>query len=72
MTLAPLEPDDKEQFILDNQWAFKYGATEEFGMRDDHFEKRNIHFYVNKCGFHIVEFLRKDDEMFRFEKMIKR
>ena len=142
VTLAPLEPDDKEQFILDNQWAFKYGATEEFGMRDDHFEeedeiisrdtieqsinngeayrilldgekvggvvvsideaylrgelellfvkpnvhskgigyaawcaveqlhpevtvwetvtpyfeKRNIHFYVNRCGFHIVEF----------------
>ena len=20
------------------------------------FEKRNIHFYVNRCGFHIVEF----------------
>lgn len=29
VTLAPLEPDDKEQFILDNQWAFKYGAMEE-------------------------------------------
>ena len=175
VTLAPLEPDDKEQFILDNQWAFKYGATEEFGMRDDHyeedgeiisrdtieqsinhgeayrilldgekvggvvvsideaflrgelellfvkpdvhskgvgyaawcliekmypkimvwetctpyFEKRNIHFYVNKCGFHIVEFFTKyhhdprmpqeeacpeteNDEMFRFEKVIKR
>lgn len=38
VTLAPLEPDDKEQFILDNQWAFKYGATEEFGVRDEHFE----------------------------------
>ena len=24
-----------------------------------YFEKRNIHFYVNKCGFHIVEFLNK-------------
>ena len=145
VTLAPLEPDDKEQFILDNQWAFKYGATEEFGVRDDHFEedgeiisrdtieqsinngkayrilldgekvggvvvsidkaflrgelellfvkpdvhskgigyaawcliekmypeiivwetctpyfeKRNIHFYVNRCGFHIVEFWNK-------------
>lgn len=145
ITLAPLEPDDKEQFILDNQWAFKYGAMEEFGMRDDHFEedgeiisrdtieqsinhgeayrilldgekvggvvvsidtasrcgelellfvkpdvhskgigyaawclvekmypeiivwetctpyfeKRNIHFYVNRCGFHIVEFWNK-------------
>ena len=22
-----------------------------------YFEKRNIHFYVNKCGFHIVEFI---------------
>lgn len=140
--LAPLEPDDRERFILDNQEAFLYGATEEFGMRDDHFEedgeiisrktiedsidgehaeayriiadgekaggvvirtdgargdlellftspsrhskgigaaawreveklhpevkvwetvtpyfeKRNIHFYVNRCGFHIVEF----------------
>ena len=158
VTLAPLEPDDKEQFILDNQWAFKYGATEEFGVRDDHFEedgeiisrdtiehsinngkayrilldgekvggvvisidkaflrgelellfvkpdvhskgigyaawcliekmypeiivwetctpyfeKRNIHFYVNKCGFHIVEFMWKDDEMFRFQKVIRK
>ena len=147
ITLAPLQPDDREQFIRDNQWAFKYGATEEFGLRDDHyeedgeiisratiensidgenaeayrillddrkvggvvlridkekaegelellfvnpevhskgigqaawkaveamhpeikvwetitpyFEKRNIHFYVNRCGFHIVEFWNK-------------
>ena len=157
VTLAPLEADDREQFIKDNQEAFKYGATEEFGMRDDHFEedgeiisretieqsinggeayrilldgkkvggvvvsidkaflhgelellfvapnvhskgigyaawclieklyskvivwetvtpyfeKRNIHFYVNKCGFHIVEFMREDDGMFRFKKVMK-
>ena len=144
VTLLPFTNDDREQFILDNQWAFKYGAMMEFGERDDHidgdgeiisretiercldeedndayrimldgkkvggailkidkktqhnhleilfvspdahskgigqgawaliealypetkvwetctpyFEKRNIHFYVNKCGFHIVEF----------------
>ena len=142
ITLIRLADDDREQFILDNQRAFKYGAMEEFGMRDDHleedgeiisrrtiehsidggiayriredgrivgglvlkideetqhnelellfvnpevhskgigyaawqeverlypdtivwetctpyFETRNIHFYVNKCGFHIVEF----------------
>ena len=142
ITLTPLTDDDQEQFILDNQRAFKYGAIEEFGLRDDHyeedgeiisretvlrcirdgaayriredgrnvggvvlqidekskhnhldllfvcpnahskgigfaawkeverlypdtevwetctpyFETRNIHFYVNKCGFHIVEF----------------
>lgn len=138
--LKPLTPNDREQFILDNQEAFNYGALEEFGRRDDHFEeegeiisretieasidggeayrimrdgqpvggvvlkvdgvrgdlellfvspkvhskgvgyaawcavermhpevtvwetvtpyfeKRNIHFYVNRCGFHIVEF----------------
>ena len=138
--LRPLEPSDREQFIRDNQDAFNYGALEEFGLRDDHFEedgeiisretietsidggeayrimqdgrtaggliikvdgergdldilfvspcvhskgigyaawcaverlhpevrvwetvtpyfeKRNIHFYVNRCGFHIVEF----------------
>ena len=145
--LSPLQPDDREQFILDNQWAFKYGAQQEFGLRDErveegeevisrttiensidgekaeayrivqdgqkvggvvlkidrekaegelellfvnpeahskgigqaawkaveamhpeikvwetitpYFEKRNIHFYVNRCGFHIVEFWNK-------------
>lgn len=52
-----------------------------------YFEKRNIHFYVNRCGFKIVEFYNKlnpdphqdtttfpddeDDEMFRFEKIMK-
>ena len=174
VTLVPLTADDREQFILDNQWAFKYGAIEEFGKRDDHmdfdgeiisrktiercidspdsetyrivvdgrrvgglilkinkethhneleilfvspeehtkgigygawqavealhpetkvwetctpyFEKRNIHFYVNKCGFHIVEFHNayhvdpnepqdEEDEgpheMFRFVKEMK-
>ena len=24
-----------------------------------YFEKRNIHFYVNKCGFHIVKFFNQ-------------
>ena len=138
--LLKLTASDREQFILDNQEAFNYGALEEYGRRDDHFEedeqiisretiersidggeayrivcdgqnvggvilkvegergdleilfvsprvhskgigyatwceveklhpevkvwetvtpyfeKRNIHFYVNRCGFHIVEF----------------
>lgn len=141
--LLPLENKDREQFIQDNQEAFNYGAREEFGLRDNHFEedgeiisrktieqsidngkayriishgkklggavvriegdkgylellfvsphahskgigyaawkeiekkhpevktwetrtpyfeKRNIHFYVNRCGFHIVEFFNK-------------
>ena len=51
-----------------------------------YFEKRNIHFYVNRCGFHIVEFYNSHHcdpnessdnsafqdgcEMFRFEKIM--
>lgn len=170
ITLTPLTEEDRNQFILDNQYAFKYGACEEFGSRDDHFEddgeiisrdtieksidggaayrirdngkivgglvlqineetqhnhlellfvspdvhskgigfaawqeverlypdtkvwetctpyfeKRNIHFYINKCGFHAVEFFCEfncdpndadsnegPSEMFRFEKNMK-
>ena len=37
--LLPLEDADREQFIKDNQEAFNYGALEEFGIRDDHFEE---------------------------------
>ena len=39
ITLTLLTDDDREQFILDNQRAFKYGALEEFGERDSHFEE---------------------------------
>ena len=39
VTLAPLEPDDREQFTADNQEAFLHGATQGFDMRDDHFEE---------------------------------
>ena len=34
VTLIPLTPDDREQFIRDNQEAFNHGALEEFGLRD--------------------------------------
>nr|MCR5104670.1 GNAT family N-acetyltransferase [Eubacterium sp.] len=37
--VEPLLADDREQFIKDNQEAFNYGALEEFGRRDDHFEE---------------------------------
>ena len=39
VSLAPLKVNDREQFIKDNQEAFNYGALEEFGQRDDHFEE---------------------------------
>lgn len=168
ITLEPLKDENINQFVLDNQEAFRYGALEEFGLRDNHFEekgeiisratiekaisegeayriicdgkvaggvvvringdkgdlellfvpprvhskgigyaawceiermypqvkvwetvtpyfeKRNIHFYVNRCGFHIVEFFNShhpdpndpdgdnlmNDGMFRFEKVM--
>ena len=37
--LEQLAPDDREQFILDNQEAFNYGAMVECGLRDNHFEE---------------------------------
>lgn len=38
VTLVPLVPDDREQFILDNQWSFKHSALMEFGERDNHID----------------------------------
>ena len=38
VTLVPLTEDNREQFILDNQWSFKYGALQEFGKRDNHID----------------------------------
>ena len=38
VTLVPLTEEDREQFILDNQWSFKHGALIEFGERDDHID----------------------------------
>ena len=35
VTLVPLTEDDREQFILDNQWAFKFGLFRNEG-RSDH------------------------------------
>lgn len=39
VTLAPLEPSDRESFIADNQEAFNYDALVEFGERDTTFEE---------------------------------
>lgn len=34
----------------------RYPQTRVWETVTPYFEKRNIHFYVNRCGFHIVEF----------------
>ena len=39
ITLTLLTGDDREKFIQDNQRAFKYGAMEEFGVRDERYEE---------------------------------
>ncbi|WP_434623745.1 GNAT family N-acetyltransferase [Azospirillum sp. B2RO_4] len=64
----------------------RYPGTLVWETHTPYFEKRNIHFYVNKCGFKIVEFFgaRHPDphwpgpsglpgggEMFRFEKVMR-
>ena len=58
----------------------RYPATEIWEASTPYFAKRNLHFYVNKCGFHIVEFFNPrhpspetDDEyFFRFEKVVSK
>lgn len=63
-----------------------YPATRVWQTHTPYFEKRNIHFYVNICGFKIVEFFNAHhadphrppgneafpdiDEGFRFEKIM--
>ena len=39
ITLTRLTEEDRDRFIRDNQRAFKFGAVEEFGVRDEHFEE---------------------------------
>ena len=49
-----------------------------------YFDRRNIHFYINRCGFHAVEFFNEhhpdpnmpeqfdqEDGLFKFEKRMK-
>ncbi|UNK40958.1 GNAT family N-acetyltransferase (plasmid) [Shinella sp. H4-D48] len=63
-----------------------YPDTTVWTTHTPYFEKRNIHFYVNICGFHIVKYhhagypdpnrpnepdLPGDDGMFEFEKRMR-
>jgi len=61
-----------------------YPDTKVWETCTPYFEKRNLHFYINQCGFHAVEFFNphhKDptipddmvggDYFFRFEKVMK-
>ena len=61
-----------------------YPEAEVWETITPYFEKRNIHFYINQCGFHAVEFFNPHhpasdipddmvggDYFFRFEKRMK-
>lgn len=63
----------------------RYPQTKVWETHTPYFEKRNIHFYVNKCGFKIVEYYNsrnpdphesdtagqpEEGDMFRFEKVM--
>ena len=40
-----------------------YPKTKTWETCTPYFERRNIHFYVNVCGFHIVEFFNEKHTM---------
>lgn len=58
--------------------------TEVWETCTPYFDRRNIHFYINRCGFHATEFFNEhhpdpnmpeqfdqDDGLFKFEKRMK-
>ena len=58
--------------------------TEVWETCTPYFDRRNIHFYINRCGFHAVEFFNEhhpdqhmpeqfdqEDGLFKFEKRMK-
>ena len=69
-----------------NEMEKIYFKTKIWHTCTPYFDERNVHFYVNKCHFHIVEFFNKyhpdpnmsedfigdaGEGMFEFEKVIK-
>lgn len=56
-----------------------FPETKVWELHTPYFEKRNIHFYINKCNFHITGFykemfdvngVQKEFEFFKFEKIM--
>lgn len=59
LDLMYINPEDQGFGFGQKVWRmieFMYPETEVWETFTPFFEKRNIHFYVNKCGFHVVEF----------------
>lgn len=88
LDLLFINPNDLSKGIGLASWKAieqLHPETEVWETHTPYFEKRNIHFYVNKCGFHIVEFYNPHhpdphapsedvaggDYFFHFEKKMK-
>jgi hypothetical protein len=57
-----ISPEHHSQGLGLSAWKAveaKYPDTLVWETITPYFEQRNIHFYVNKCGFHIVEFFNQ-------------
>ncbi|TZG33429.1 GNAT family N-acetyltransferase [Agrobacterium sp. B1(2019)] len=80
-----VDPDEHGRGVGQKAWKEieqRYPETRIWTTHTPYFEKRNIHFYVNKCGFKIVEYYNSrhpdphdtqdadpnDSGMFRFQK----
>ncbi len=71
ISLVPITPDDKEQFILDNQRAFKYGAQEE--MTEQREQSRTCSSYAeSRRNSSTAQFGMRDDRMEEGEEVISR
>ena len=80
-----VSPEEHSKGIGYEAWCAierKYPQVRVWETCTPYFEKRNIHFYVNRCGFHITAFFHSrnrdpnspddEDEMFHFEKVMFR
>ena len=69
--LIPLRDDDREQFIIDNQWAFKYGAQEEMTEQREQSQAR-LNYAESRRNSSEAQFGMRDDRTEEGEEVISR
>ena len=69
--LIPLRDDDREQFIIDNQWAFKYGAQVEMTEQREQSQAR-LNFAESRRNSSEAQFGMRDDRVEEGEEVISR
>ncbi len=60
-----IDPDRQNLHLGQAAWQAieeRYPNAKIWELETAYHQKRNIHFYVNKCGFHIVEYFNKYHE----------